>query len=73
MHIFKEIRICLPEIFVSPSEALNALEKQTSRVGDLGPSLKPTYSDLKYDVESIGEGFGAIRKVPRAIATKTVF
>ena len=42
-------------------------EKQTNRVGDLGPFIKPTYSDLKYDAESIGEGFGAIREVPRAV------
>ena len=48
-------------------------EKETNRVSDLGLSLKPTYSDLKYDVESIGEGFGAIREVPRAAATKTAF
>ena len=38
----------------------------SDRVGDLDQSLKPTYSDLKFDVESIGEGFGAIEEVARA-------
>ena len=55
---------------------MNVLKKQINRVGhlgDLGQSLKPTYSDLKYDVESIGEGFGAIRQVPTATAAKTPF
>ena len=48
-------------------------EKETNRASDLGLSLKPTYSDLEYDVQSIGEGFVAIREVPRATATKSAF
>ena len=52
---------------------LNALEKQTNRVGGLDQSLKPPYSDLKFDVESIGDGFGVIQEIPKATATKMVF
>ena len=46
--------------------ALPALRKTT----DLVPPIRLTYSDLKFDVESIGDGFGAIHDVPTATATK---
>ena len=38
----------------------------SDRVGDLDQSLKPTYSDLKFDVESIGDGLRAIEEAARA-------
>ena len=42
----------------------------SDRVGDLDQSLKPTYSDLKFDVESIGEGFGVIQEIPKGDSHK---